>query len=163
MKKYKIIVLFLAILFLGCQSPKKNHDFIFFKWSLHECYYLKFNSTDTLYIINTFPIKQTSYTILNKEEKEKIQGTLDDISFPKETEYVNSGIDDGVTYAFSLKNGKQLKKLTIHGDIGPDRFWLFGKSLEDIKNQNSFTRINKKFDLKSIDEMVIVPAIFIEK
>src|SRR4051812_13137209 len=99
-KKY---ILFFFLIVIGCQSPKKNHNFTFFKWNIHESYYLKFNSSDTLYFINTYPLEeQTSFTILNEEEREKIQTTLDSISFPKEKEFVSS-VDDGETFAFELK------------------------------------------------------------
>lgn len=98
------ITIILLTLLLSCQSSKKNHDFTFFKWNIHQSYYLKFNSSDTLYFINTYPMEeQISFTILSAEEKEKIQSTLDTISFPKEKEFISS-VDDGETYAFDLKN-----------------------------------------------------------
>lgn len=156
-------ILILILLFVGCKSPKKDHDFTFYKWALHESYYLKFNSTDTLYSIDVFPSEQCSYTILKTEEKEKIQTILDNISFPKETDFSNSSIDDGVTYAFYLKADKQFNQLKIHGNKGPDQFWLFGKTLETIKNQHTFIKINKTFDLSGIDKMVAPPVIFNEK
>lgn len=115
-KKY---ILFFFLIVIGCQPPKKNHDFTFFKWNIHESYYLKFNSSDTLYFINTYPLEeQTSFTILNEEEKEKIQSTLDIISFPKEKEFASS-VDDGETFAFELKGKKQSKQLKIHWSPRP--------------------------------------------
>ncbi|KQX11517.1 hypothetical protein ASC72_20700 [Flavobacterium sp. Root420] len=153
-KKY---ILFFFLIVIGCQPPKKNHDFTFFKWNIHESYYLKFNSSDTLYFINTYPLEeQTSFTILNEEEKEKIQSTLDIISFPKEKEFASS-VDDGETFAFELKGKKQSKQLKIHGHQGPNQFWLFGKSLETIKDQHTFIKINKKFDLSEFNKMILSP------
>jgi len=150
--------LFLFLILAGCQSSKKNHDFTFFKWNIHQSYYLKFNSSDTLYFINTYPLEeQTSFTILNEEEKEKIQSTLDTISFPKEKEFT-SLVDDGETFAFDLKTKKQSKQLKIHGHQGPNQFWLFGKSLEAIIDQHSFIKINKKFDLSEFNKMILSPA-----
>lgn len=154
--KLTLHLLLLTVL-LSCQSSKKNHDFTFFKWNIHQSYYLKFNSSDTLYFINTYPLEeQTSFTILNEEEKEKIQSTLDAISFPKEKEY-SSLVDDGETFAFDLKNEKQSKQLKIHGHQGPNQFWLFGKSLETIKDQHTFIKINKKFDLSEFNKMILSP------
>lgn len=153
-KKYFFFLFFIIV---ACQSPKKNHDFTFFKWNIHESYYLKFNSSDTLYFINTYPLEeQTSFTILNEEEKEKIQSTLDTISFPKETEFEGS-VEDGETFAFELKSKKQSKQLKIHGHQGPNQFWLFGKSLEIIKDQHIFIKINKKFDLSEFNKMILSP------
>lgn len=156
-KKY---FLFLTIVVSACQAPKKNHDFTFYKWSLDESYYLKYNSTDTLYIINAFPFEQTAYTILTIEEKENIQSSLDNISFPIEKDFSNSLLDDGLTYAFSLKNGKQSQQLKIHGDKGPKQFWLFGKSLETIKDKHSYIKTNKKFDLSIIQKTEMPPVLF---
>ena len=153
-KKY---ILFFFLIVIGCQPPKKNHDFTFFKWNIHESYYLKFNSSDTLYFINTYPLEeQTSFTILNEEEKEKIQSTLDIISFPKEKEFASS-VDDGETFAFELKGKKQSKQLKIHGHQGPNQFWQFGKSLETIKDHHTFIKINKKFDLSEFNKMILSP------
>ena len=150
--------LFLFLIIVGCQSPKKNHDFTFFKWNIHQSYYLKFNSSDTLYFINTYPLEeQTSFTILNEEEKDRIQSTLDTISFPKETEFVSS-VEDGETFAFELKSKNQSKQLKIHGHQGPNQFWIFGKSLERIKGQHIFIKINKKFDLSEFNKMILSPA-----
>lgn len=151
------ITIILLTLLLSCQSSKKNHDFTFFKWNIHQSYYLKFNSSDTLYFINTYPMEeQISFTILSAEEKEKIQSTLDTISFPKEKEFISS-VDDGETYAFDLKNKKQSKQLNIHGHQGPNQFWLLGKSLERIKDQHTFIKINKKFDLSEFNKMILSP------
>jgi len=150
---------FLFLIIVSCQSPKKNHDFTFFKWNIHQSYYLKFNSSDTLYFINTYPLEeQTSFTILNEEEKEKIQSTLDTISFPKEKEFVSS-VDDGETFAFELKSKKQSMQLKIHGHQGPNQFWLFGKSLETIKDHHTFIKINKKFDLREFNKMILSPPL----
>ncbi|WP_264535534.1 hypothetical protein [Flavobacterium sp. N1736] len=163
MKIYSNAV-FLIILLAGCQSPKKKYDFTFFKWNIRESYYLKFNSSDTLYHINTYRLEeQTSFTILDDDERERIQIALDNLSFPKEKEFSNSLIEDGETNAFYLKDDKQYQQLKIHGHQGPDQFWLFGKTLTNIKNQHNFMKINKKFDLSGIEKMVAPPILFIQK
>ncbi|WP_029272312.1 hypothetical protein [Flavobacterium sp. KJJ] len=148
----------LILILTGCNKPpKKDFDFTFFKWNIHESYYLKFNSSDTLYYINSYGFKEeTFFTILNKEEKENIQNILDTITFPKNDSY-DSLVDDGETNAFILKNKNQEKKLKIHGHNGPNRFWLFGKSLEKIKIDHEFTKTNKKIDLSKINKMVLMP------
>jgi hypothetical protein len=153
-----IKTLFIVISLTACKSPKTNYDLTFFKWNIHESYYLKFNSSDTLYFINTYPLEeQTSFTILNEEEKEKIQTIIDTLTFPRQKEYTNRSIDDGETFVFELKNIKQSKQLKIHGHRGPNQFWLFGKSLETIKNQHTFTKTNKSFDLTDFNKMIISP------
>jgi hypothetical protein len=154
----RILAIILIIVLSGCQSPKKECDFTFFKWNIHESYYLKFNSSDTLYYINAYPYEeQTSFTILNNEEKDEIQNILDTISFPMKKEYVNSSIEDGETYVFNLKKGEQSKTVKIHEYKGLNQFLLFGKSLEEIKSLHEFTRTNKKFDLSVINKMLYVP------
>jgi hypothetical protein len=154
-----------AILILtGCNnSSKKNVDFTFFKWNIHESYYLKFNSTDTLYYIDVYGFKrETCFTILNKDEKDKIQNMLDTITFPKIDSY-ESQVEDGETNAFVLKDENQIRKLKIHGYNGPILFRLFGKSLDNIKINHKFTKTNKKIDLEEINKIVImkVPPTFI--
>lgn len=154
----RILAILLIIVFSGCHSPKKECDFTFFKWNIHESYYLKFNSSDTLYYINSYPHEeQASFTILSSEEKEKIQNILDTITFPKDEKFSNSLIDDGETNAFNLKDNKQSKKLVIHGDKGPNQFWYFGKSLDKIKNLHEFTKTHKKFDLSVFNKMLYAP------
>jgi hypothetical protein len=153
-KKYFIFPI--LILFLSCQ--KKDCDFTFYKWNIRESYYLKFNSSDTLYLINTDPFEeQTSYTILNNEEKERIQSNLNNLSFPKEKDFSSSG-EDGQVYAFYLKIDKQYQQLKIHGHQRPNQFWLFGKRLETIKDQHAFIKINKTFDLTNFNTQLIKPA-----
>lgn len=154
----RILSIILIISFSACQSSKKEHDFTFYRWNIHESYYLKFNSSDTLYHINTYPLEeQTSFSILSSEEKEKIQNTLDTITFPKDEEYPNRSGEDGETYVFILKYGKQCKKLMIHEYNGLHQFLLFGKSLEEIKNSHKFTQTYKKIELSDVDKIFRVP------
>jgi hypothetical protein len=155
MRTFALIVI---IVLSGCQSPKKDTDFTFFKWNIRETYYLKFNSSDTLYYIGTYPFEeQTSFTILSDEEKNEIENILDTITFPKNDTFENNSIEDGETYAFVLKNKKQSENLKIHGHSGPNQFWLFGKSLEEIKCRHKFTKINREFDLSEVSKMYQVP------
>ncbi|CAM3702750.1 hypothetical protein [Flavobacterium chungbukense] len=159
----RISIIALMLILVGCKSPKKDYDFTFFKWNIHESYYLKFNSSDTVYCVDNYGFKeQTSFTILNKNEKERIQSMLDTITFP-EIEAYESQVDDGETNAFVLKNKNQLKKLKIHGHNGPILFRLFGKSLDNIKNSHEFTKTNKKIDLKEINKMVISEVKFVPR
>ncbi|CAM3052251.1 hypothetical protein SAMN05444143_1182 [Flavobacterium succinicans] len=154
----RILTIILIIVFSSCQSPKKESDFTFYKGNIHESYYLKFNSSDTLYFINAYPYEeQTSFTILSSEEKEKIQNILDSITFPKEEKFTNSLIEDGETNAFYLKDKKLTKKLMIHGHMGPKHFLSFGESLVKIKNLHKFTRTNKKFDLSIFNKILNAP------
>ena len=154
----RILTIILIVVFSNCQSPKKEYDFTFYKGNIHESYYLKFNSSDTLYYINAYPYEeQTSFTILSSEEKEKIQNILDTITFPKEEKYTNSLIEDGETNAFNLKVEKQTKKLMIHGHMGPKHFLSFEESLVKIKNLHEFTRTNKKFDLSIFNKILNAP------
>lgn len=159
----RYLALIIILTFAGCQI-RKDSDFTFYKWSIHESYYLKFNSTDTLYHINTYPLEeQTSYTILNSDEKERIQNILDSISFPQDKKSFSSSVDDGVTYAFYLKHDKYSDKLKIHADAGPSQFWFFGKSLEEIKANHKFIEIKKVFNLSEIDSMVLSRVKFVKK
>ncbi|MBO9586171.1 MAG: hypothetical protein J7574_18555 [Flavobacterium sp.] len=100
--------------------------------------------------------EETFFTILNREEKERIQNILDTITFPKEESFENSKVEDGETNAFVLKSEQKFKKLKIH-ESGPKQFWLFGKSLNQLKINHQFVKTNKKIDLKEIKKMVIMP------
>jgi hypothetical protein len=155
------LALILILVFAGCQS-RKDTDFTFYKWNMRESYYLKFNSSDTLYFINSYEEKN-SYTILKSDEKDKIQNILDSISFPKDKTKFRSDIIDGETYAFILKNNKGSKKVSIHTFAGPEQFWRFGRLLEEIKNKHKFVETKKKFDLREMDSMVMVKVKFIKK
>jgi len=160
----KICVIILVLILLGCNSPKKKHDFIFFKWNIQESSYLKFNSSDTLYCVDAYGIKkQTSFAILNKDQKERIEAILDTITFPKNETFEDSGIDDGQTYAFLLRDISKSNKLKIHGSAGPKRFWYLGEVLEKITLDLQFTKTNKKIDLREIDKMVKMelPPLFV--
>ncbi|MCI9844080.1 hypothetical protein [Flavobacterium pectinovorum] len=154
----RIFIIIGLLLLLGCESPKKKYDFTFFKWNIRESYYLKFNSSDTLYYVDVYGYKEeTSFAILNKDEKERIENILDTITFLKEEVFDNNMIEDGQTYAFLLKNDKQSRKLKIHGRNGPTQFWMFGESLEKIKDNHTFIKMNKKINLREINKMVIMP------
>lgn len=154
----KYLLIILTIIFISCQSPKKDHIFIFFKWNIHKSYYLNYNSSDTLYYISTYPFKeQTSYTILSFEEKEIIENILDSITFPRIDSFENNSIDDGETYAFYRKRNKVQQRLKIHGNIGPKQFWTFGKSLEAIMEKHKFTKTNKKININEINKMFYLP------
>jgi len=158
----RICIVALFLILVGCKSPKKDYDFTFFKWNIHESYYLKFNSSDTLYYVDVYAFKEeTSFAILSKEEKERIQNTLDTITFPKNEAFAGGG-DDGETNAFVLKGDGRSGKLKIH-EAGPRQFWLFGKALEKTKLNHQFIKINKKVDLKEINDMVLmkVPPTFV--
>lgn len=155
----RVSVIVLVLILVGCKFPKKDFDFTFFKWNIHETYYLKFNSSDTLYCVDVsgYNKEESFFTILNKEEKERIQNILDTLSFPKEESFENSKVEDGQTNAFLLRSGNQFRKLKIHGHNGPNRFWLFGKSLDKLRINHQFIKMNKKVDLKEIKKMVIMP------
>jgi len=154
----RICIVVLVLILAGCKSPNKDYDFTFFKWNIHETYYLKFNSSDTLYYVDVsgYNREESFFTILNKEEKERIQNILDTITFPKEESFENSKVEDGETNAFVLKSEQKFKKLKIH-ESGPKQFWLFGKSLDKLKINHKFIETNKKVDLKEIKKMVSMP------
>ncbi|MRX67719.1 hypothetical protein SAMN06265349_10590 [Flavobacterium resistens] len=159
----KNLTIVLVLVLTGCKSPKKDFDFTFFKWNIHESYYLKFNSSDTLYYVDVYGFKEeTFFTVLNRDEKERIQDVLDTLIFPNKDTY-ESQVEDGETNAFVLKDGNQTRKLKIHGHNGPNQFWLFAKSLDNIKSIHQFIKTNKKIDLEEINKMVImkVPSTFV--
>lgn len=159
----RICIIVLALILAGCEkTPKKNHDFTFYKWGLHESYYLKFNSSDTLYYVDAYAVKEeASFAILNRDQKERIQAILDTITFPKRETFEDNDVDDGVTYAFVLQDKKMLEKIKIHGNAGPKRFWYFGEVLEKIKLNLQFSKTNKKIDLKQINKMAISEVPFV--
>ena len=163
-KNMRISIVALLLILAGCKSPKKDYDFTFFKWNIHESYYLKFNSSDTLYCVDAHGIKlETFFAILNKEQKERIQNILDTITFPKNDTFEDIVFNDGETNAFVLKNGKESKKIKIYGISGPKQFWHFGETLDKIKLNLQFFKINKKIDLREINKMVISEVKFLPR
>lgn len=158
----RICIVALLLILVGCKSPKKDYNFTFFKRNIYETYYLKFNSSDTLYCVRNHGIKEeTSFAILNKDQKERIEAILDTISFPKQEAFENIIFDDGETNAFVLKNSKESKKLKIHGVSGPKQFWRFGETLDKIKLNLQFSKTNKKINLREINKMVISEMKFV--
>jgi len=155
----RICIIVLILILIGCKSPKKEYDFTFYKGNIHESYFLNFNSSDTLYFTDVYGYdkEETSFTILSKEEKEKIDAILDTITFPKIDSFQNNKIEDGTTNAFVLRKGKQTRKLKIHGGKGPSAFWIFGKSLEQMKSTHEFIKINKKIDLRVVEKILLIP------
>lgn len=155
----RICIIVLILILIGCKSPKKEYDFTFYKGNIHESYFLNFNSSDTLYFTDVYGYdkEETSFTILSKEEKEKIDAILDTITFPKIDSFQNNKIEDGTTDAFVLRKGKQTRKLKIHGGKGPSAFWIFGKSLEQMKSTHEFIKINKKIDLRVVEKILLIP------
>ena len=147
MNKLKLLPIFLLPFLFCCKSKKEDFEFVFFQWNIHENYYLKINSSDTIYWIADNPIeKQTKFAILNKEQKEKIQNSLSSLSFPKENHF-SSNSEDGVTYAFIYKDKMKTNNLMLHANVGPKQFWQFGEYLEKVKNDSKFTKIEKKINL----------------
>lgn len=113
----RICIIVLILILIGCKSPKKEYDFTFYKGNIHESYFLNFNSSDTLYFTDVYGYdkEETSFTILSKEEKEKIDAILDTITFPKMDSFGNIRGEDGDVSAFVLKNENQVNSLRIHG------------------------------------------------
>ena len=157
MRKLAII----TILFLsGCSE--KDTDFTFYKWNIRDSYYLKFNSSDTLYCFDTFKEKNL-YTILKDDERKNIQNILDSISFPKNRTTFDSDVNDGETYAFILKQDENLKKVKIHTFAGPEQFWTFGRLLDEIKKKHKFIETQKKIETSEMDSVVMTKVKFIKK
>ena len=158
MRKLAVI---LILSLSGCSE--KETVFTFYKWNMRESYYLKFNSSDTLYCFNSFEEKN-SYTILKDDEKRNIQNILDSISFPKNKINFDRDVNDGETFAFILKqNNNSLKKVRIHAFAGPNQFWAFGRLLDSIKIKHKFIETNKKIEISEMDSMVITKVTFIKK
>lgn len=155
----RICIIVLVLILIGCKSPKKEYDFTFYKGNIHESYFLNFNSSDTLYFTDVYGYdkEETSFTILSKEEKEKIDAILDTITFSKMDSFQNNKIEDGTTNAFVLRKGKLTRKLKIHGGKGPSAFFIFGKSLEQMKSTHEFIKINKKIDLRVVEKILLIP------
>jgi hypothetical protein len=155
-KLFLLSILILSIV-TSCQSKEENFELTFFRWNIHEDYYLKFNSNDTVYFIVDNPIKkQIKFAILNKNEKEKLREYITNFSFP-EKEKFSSSVDDGLTYAFVYKTNEKLNRLSIHNNSGSKEFWEFGRFLENIKNNKSFIPTKKIINLDDMNDLVLMP------
>ena len=129
----------------------------FFKWNIHEDYFLKVNSSDTIYLVFENPIRnETMFAIIENEDKQKLEDLVTNISFPKQKDFSNN-VDDGLTYAFVYKTQHHNKKLSIHAKAGPKEFWKLGSYLENLKSKYKFKSINKKVNLKEIKELIMIP------
>lgn len=157
MNKYFLLSILILSIITSCQSKKENFELTFFRWNIHEDYYLKFNSNDTVYFIVDNPIiKQIKFAILNEDEKEKLREYIINLSFPKKEKF-SSSVDDGLTYAFVYKTDKKLNRLSIHNDSGSKEFWEFGRFLENIKNNKSFILIRKNINLDEMNDLIFMP------
>jgi len=157
METFKFITLFIFLFLISCDRKKEDFDLTFYKWNIQGDYYLKFNSSDTVYLIIDNPIeKQTGYRLLDKNEKDKLTSFLSKLNFPVKEEFSNN-VDDGLSYAFVYKNMVKKHKLYIHAKAGPNEFWNFGDFLQQIKDGKNYIPIAKTFDLNDIRKMVSVP------
>jgi len=154
MKTFKFSLVFVILILFSCKAEKENFEFTFFKWSIHGDYYLRVNSSDTLYLVIDNPIeKQNKFVILQKEQKDKIESFLSQSKFPKE-EYFSRDVNDGLSYAFMYSDKRRKNKLLIHAHAGPTEFWEFGEYLENLKNGSKFINTNRKINLKDIQKML---------
>lgn len=150
----KILALISVILIAGCAAPQEKFELAFYKWSIHEYYLLKINSSDTIYIIKNFPQeRKVSFAIINNNDRKLIDRMLDTISFPKEDFFENEAIADGITYSFNYRSQKTEQRLIIQTGTGPNQFWLLGRLLEKIKNQYNFIDTKTELDSTEIDKI----------
>lgn len=158
MKIIKFLAIIFALFLVGCQQKKEKFELTFFRWSIHEDYFLKINSSDTIYFVIDNPIEnQTKYAVIGKEEKDKIENYISHLSFPKD-EYYSNNVEDGLSYLFFYKDKFRQNKILIHAHAGPKEFWEFGKYLESIKNNAKFISTNKKVILKDIQNFMLLKA-----
>ena len=157
MNRFFLLSILIVSIITCCQSKKEDFEFTFFRWNIHEDYYLKFNSNDTVYFVKDNPIeKQVKYAIMNQNEKEKLKEYITKLSFPDKEKFSTS-VDDGLTYAFVYKTNEKLKKLSIHDNSGSKEFWEFGRFLENLKNEKSFIPIRKKINLADMNDLILMP------
>ena len=156
MNKLYITIVLLTIL-SSCESKTEKFEFTFYKWNIREDYFLKINTSDTLYLIIDNPIeKVTKFTLLKKSEKEEINKIILNLKFPK-TEHFSSSVDDGVTYAFAVNSNARLEKVSIHNNSGPAEFWTAGKYLENLKRNHNFETTSRIINLKDIKSVFFLP------
>ncbi|NYA72374.1 hypothetical protein HZF10_15700 [Flavobacterium sp. MAH-1] len=154
MTKSTIIIMFTSIIFYGCNSKSSDFSLTFYRWSIHEDYYLKLNNYDTiLYIIDNPIEKMTRYALISEDDRELLQSKIQDFNFPK-TERFSSQIDDGLSYNFVYESDKQIKRLSNHVNSGPKEFWELGKLLESLKAKYHFQEIKKDANLKEMNNFI---------
>ncbi|NUY82350.1 hypothetical protein HUK80_15705 [Flavobacterium sp. MAH-1] len=146
--------MFTSIIFYGCNSKSSDFSLTFYRWSIHEDYYLKLNNYDTiLYIIDNPIEKMTRYALISEDDRELLQSKIQDFNFPK-TERFSSQIDDGLSYNFVYESDKQIKRLSNHVNSGPKEFWELGKLLESLKAKYHFQEIKKDANLKEMNNFI---------
>lgn len=156
MKKSATFLLLIFIIF-GCNSKSSDFSLTFYRWNIHEDYYLKLNNSDTLYYVIDNPIeKKTRFAVLLEDDKELLKEKIQRLNFPK-TEMFSSQVDDGLSYNFIYESGNKISRLSNHGNSGPKEFWEFGKLLESLKAKYHFQEIKKKVDLKEMNNFIFVP------
>lgn len=153
-------ILILALLFLLCSCKEKKENcfssFTFFKWNIHESYYLKFNSSETVYYRDAYPPEKPGiyYFLLEKSTRKELDSIVCGFKFPKDSVVNDFNGNDGTTLAFSIDK----KRLMIHSS-GPKEFWNFEKWLDSVQFCNHRKPINRKVKFESFDKMIPVPPL----
>lgn len=155
-------IIFFSVLFLLLSCVKKEkidtfpfNDFVFAGEALHSVFCIKFTKSDTVYYQRIFPKPvETSYAVLNLEEKVKLSKLLRETNFEKfDTIYANQTVEDAQAYLINISNQGKRKSIYLYAREAPKELDRFIKSLGEINNRLHFVPTNKRVDfgdLKSI-------------
>ena len=153
-------ILILATLFLMCNCKKEKENcfssFTFFKGNIHESYYLKFNSSDTVYYYDRYPMgkKGIHYFLLKESASKELDSFVFGLKFPKDSVLDDFKGNDGTTLAFSIDK----KRLMLHSS-GPKEFWNFEKWVNHLQFYNTLKPINRKVKFDNFDKMLPTPSL----
>ncbi len=155
MKKI-ILLLFLFILFIGCESKKEIlfDSFVFSDGGLHHSYSLKFSNSDTIYLERQFPTPtEHFYSIISSVDKDSVNEIIKRIEFSKyNSTYFQDNLSDGNTFQFFKMNNDSAKSIiTVYGDKAPEKLYDFYSAFRNLKEKQKFIPIktNQNFgDLK---------------
>ena len=157
-----VFFIIVLISFFGCkkEEAKSFENFTFFTGNIHTFYYLKFNQSDTVYYLEGFPYEKkiVKYSLMTKLQKQKFNKFIEELEYPKkDSVFSNKYVDDGTTFAFSIENNDKTKRILIHENSGPKKFWKLGEWINKLKEKSTFKTTQNKVKFDNFDKIIAVP------
>lgn len=126
---------------------------------MQQNYSMKFTKSDTLYLEERFPKPVKRFWALVPDSvKMKLNTFLDTLELVKfDTAYIQSYLEDGVSYKFYLHNDTLKKTINIYGHEAPKELYLFAQWLDHFVGTTAKHPSNKEVDFGDLSG-IIVPS-----
>ena len=107
-------------------------------------YSLKFTSGDTVYIKEHFQPQTSSYAVLNKEERLKVDSIITNMNLSALDTLYESHAIDGDVYNLNIAKNDTLKLINIYGGQVPDELTGLIDYVTELKTKLKLKPLDKK-------------------